>query len=183
MVIVRLAASSHCLGKHCFERGKREVTSPNKGKPFQPLYPHDSLTSVHIGINGDVVSFLDVHCGFPCFFVTCQFFCVSWFFAHKDLQGIQNLLFCLCYLMNSNFIFSRLQTGKLQVFFLFIAIYFYIFKHWCICGYLSLGRAEDNFCSWDPLTTSNLTRFAASTSTPGTILIAHKYLSYIPSSC
>lgn len=72
MVIVKLAASPHCLGKHCFERGKREVTSPNKGKSFEPLYPHDSLTAVHIGINGDVLflSWTSI-AGFLVFFVTC----------------------------------------------------------------------------------------------------------------
>lgn len=131
------------------------------------------------------VCFLDVHCGFPCFFHNLLvFFCVSWFFAHEALQRIQNLLFHLCYLMNSNFIFSQLQTGKLPIFFLFIAIYFYIFKHWWICAYVRAWREQRTISVvGTPLVHQTWQDLVASTSTRGTILRTHKYLCYIPSSC
>lgn len=86
--------------------------------------------------------------------------------------------------MNSNFIFSQLQTGKLPIFFLFIAIYFYIFKHWWICAYVRAWREQRTISVVGTLLVHQTWQdLVASTSTRGTILTTHKYLCYIPSSC
>lgn len=67
----------------------------------------------------------------------------------------QNLLFHLCFYQNSDFIFSKVQTGKSHILLIYCYLFLH-FKHWCICAYVRACREQwVAFCSWYSLTTSN----------------------------